>query len=82
MYNRYRSVIGFRNKSNILCRIRLLSMSHHDSLSRNEAADILGIRINASKKEVKQAYLQKAKIFHPDNKVRLQCSYSPLVSRL
>ena len=74
MYSTYRSLLGWNyryNRQNIhvIGFFRLLSMTHHDSLSRNEAANILGIGINASKKEVKQAYLQKAKIFHPDNKV-------------
>ena len=62
MYNGYRSVIGFKTK-------QLILYSVYRTLSRKDSAEMLGIPQDASKKEVKQAYLQMAKQFHPDNKV-------------
>ena len=38
-------------------------------MSRLEAARVLGIEPTASKKEIKKAYIQLAKIYHPDSKV-------------
>merc|ERR1712113_599434 len=62
MYNGYRSVIGFKTK-------QLILYSVYRTLSRKDSAEMLGIPQDASKKEVKQAYLQMAKQFHPDNKI-------------
>ena len=63
MYNRYRFVVGLsRKKVTFYGQIR--------SMSRSEAAEILGVSQDASKKEVKEGYLKKAKLYHPDNKVK------------
>ena len=65
MYSSYRYLIGLRVR---LSRVQL-SRDSFRFLSRFEAASILEICEKSSKKEIKKAYLNKAKIFHPDNKV-------------
>ena len=47
-------------------------------MSRAEAAQILGVEPNASKKEIKTAYIKQAKIYHPDSKVKLLFLIGPL----
>ena len=58
MYSSYGLLIGLR-KELVIKR----------ALSTNEAIKLLGVERNATKKEIKQAYLVKAKLYHPDNKV-------------
>lgn len=45
-------------------------------LTAFESARILGVSQDATKKDIKEAYLNKAKLYHPDNQVRLH--YHPL----
>jgi len=65
MYISYRNLIGLRVR---FSRVPL-SRDLFRFLSRFEAASILEISEKSSKKEIKKAYLKKAKILHPDNKV-------------
>ena len=64
MYSSYGLLIGLR-KELVIKR----------ALSTNEAIKLLGVERNATKKEIKQAYLVKAKLYHPDNKVSFHASH-------
>ena len=53
-------------------RIGIISYSYSTISGQLKADfDILGIPYNSTKKEVKSAYFEKAKLLHPDNKQRL-----------
>ena len=58
MYSSYGKIIGLRQKLVI-----------RRSISTDGALKLLEIERNATKQEIKKAYLAKAKLYHPDNKV-------------
>ena len=52
-----------------------LHSSARTSSDLGEDYQFLGISLSASKKDIKSAYFQKAKLYHPDNKTsELACS--------
>lgn len=64
----YRLEIG---QSITKCRLRII-VNQNRFMSRLEATQILGIDQNSSPKEIKNAYIQLAKIYHPDSKVKFR----------
>ena len=50
------------------CRLRII-LSQNRFMTRLEATQILGIEQNSSRKEIKKAYIELAKLYHPDSKV-------------
>jgi len=55
---------------------------HCRSMSRVEAARILGIEPNSSKKDIKKAYIKQAKIYHPDSKTGCETKFRQLQTAL
>jgi preprotein translocase subunit Sec63 len=49
--------------------------SIYDKTSKN-FYEILGINQNSTQDEIKQAYYKKAKIYHPDSKIKLNNKFS------
>ena len=61
----YRLGVG---QSTTKCRLRIL-LNQNRFMSRLEAAQVLGLDQNSSPKEIKNAYIKLAKLYHPDSKV-------------
>ena len=50
------------------CRLRII-LSQKRSMTQLQATQISGVEQNASRKEIKKAYIELAKLYHPDSKV-------------
>lgn len=50
------------------CRLRII-LSQKRFMTQLEATQILGVEQNSSRKEIKKAYIELAKLYHPDSKV-------------
>ena len=50
------------------CRLRII-LSQKRSMTQLQATQILGVEQNSSRKEIKKAYIELAKLYHPDSKV-------------
>ena len=69
MYNCCRLAVGINQKNH------RFGNRHVRCMSRIEAAKLLGVTSAASKKEIKNAYKEMAKLYHPDNKVTGEKKY-------
>ena len=61
----YRLGVG---QSTTKCRLKII-LNQNRFMSRLEAAQVLGVDQNSSPKEIKNAYIELAKLYHPDSKV-------------
>ena len=50
-----------------LCQFRLNLTPRRRWLSSLDALETLGLKEHASKKEIRNAFIEKAKVYHPDN---------------
>lgn len=57
-------------KRQLYRRPRIVRLINLRVLTHQEACFILGVPLGATKRDIKAAYYEKAKMYHPDNQVR------------